>query len=270
MEKFNFKKKFGQNFLTDTNLLKAIVGDADVKGNENVLEIGAGAGTLTRELAKSTSGKVLSVEIDKTLQPILNENLKGLSNVEVVFDDILKVKPAELCAKFDNKPFKVVANLPYYISTPIIFYLIENDLPIESITIMLQKELADRIVAKVGTKDYGGISVILGLYGEIKKTRDVPRTLFTPRPNVDSSIITILINHNRRNDIKDISKVVKSCFAMRRKTLANNIMQAFKISREQANEILESIKIEPNARAETLDKDKFVLLTQKIRENKLI
>ena len=266
MEDFNFKKKFGQNFLSDVNLLRAIVRDAEISENDNVLEIGAGAGALTVELAKSTNGCVVAIEIDKTLQPILSEKLAGFKNVEVVFCDVLKIAPSDIAAKFDNKPFKVVANLPYYISTPIIFYLIENNLPIESITIMLQQELADRIVARPNTKDYGALSVILGLYGTVLKTRDVPRTMFTPRPNVDSSVITIKINSSVRNDIREISKVVKGCFALRRKTLANNLMSAFSLSRDEANEVLTSCDISPTARAETLEKEDFIKLKNALKE----
>lgn len=270
LDNFEFKKKYGQNFLKDTNLLRAIVADANVGENDNILEIGAGAGALTRELSRATKGKVLSVEIDKTLQPILAENLKDCSKVEIIFGDILKISPKEIEQKFAGEPFRVVANLPYYISTPIIFYLIESELKIKSITVMLQKELADRICAQPNTKDYGGISVVLGLYGEVKKTRDVPRALFTPQPNVDSAIISLEINPNHADNIVEISRVVKACFAMRRKTLANNLMQGFNLPRETANSILDTCEIPQNARAETLQKEQFVRLTSILKKENLI
>lgn len=263
---FQFKKKFGQNFLTDTNLLHAICNDAGIEENDNVLEIGAGAGALTAQLAKSTKGKILSIEIDKQLEPILKENLSQFNNIEILFADILKVDKKIISEKMENKPFRVVANLPYYISTPIIFYLIESDLPIKSITVMLQKELADRICASSGSKDYGGISVVLGLYGKVCKTRDVSRKLFTPQPNVDSSIIHIEIDKNLSCDIKQVSKVVKTCFAMRRKTLTNNLIQGFNLTRECAENILNSVNINPNSRAESLEKQKYIELTQKLKD----
>lgn len=270
LENFEFKKKYGQNFLKDSNLLRAIVNDAGVSENDNILEIGAGAGALTCFLVAATKKKVLSVEIDKSLEPILAENLAKYDNVELIFGDILKISPAEIAEKFAGEPFRVVANLPYYISTPIIFYLIESGLKIKSITVMLQKELADRISAKPNTKDYGGISVVLGLYGSVKKTRDVPRTLFTPQPNVDSAIISLEIDSQHASNIVEISKVVKICFAHRRKTLANNLMSGFNISREKANKILASCEILETARAETLEKNCFVRLTEILKRENLI
>ena len=267
---FKFKKKYGQNFLTDTNLLRAIVGDAGVQENDNVLEIGAGAGALTEQIALATSGKVVSIEIDRELEPILKKNLSKYSNVEIVFGDILRIAPSEIAAKFEGKPFRVVANLPYYISTPIIFYLIESALPITSITVMLQKELADRICAVPNTKDYGGITVILGLYGSIRKCRDVPRNMFTPQPNVDSSILSINIDENHRADISDISKTVKICFAMRRKTITNNLMHGLNQPRDRVEQVLFECGIDATARAESLDKENYIALTQTLKQQNLI
>lgn len=267
---FQFKKKFGQNFLTDTNLLRAICGDAGICENDNVLEIGPGAGALTSQIAQSTKGKVLAVEIDTTLRPILEGNLSKYSNVEVMFCDILRVKKEEIASKFNNQPFRVVANLPYYISTPIIFYLIESGLLIKSITVMLQKELADRICAKAGTKDYGGISVVLGLYGKVQKTRDASRKLFNPQPNVDSSVVHIEIDQNQVQNITQISQVVKMCFAMRRKTLSNNLMQGLGVPRAEIDSILNEIGISPTARAESLEKESYILLTNKLQAKNLL
>ncbi len=270
MEKFNFKKKYGQNFLTDTNLLRAIVSDAGVGARDNVLEIGAGAGALTTQLAEATSGKIVSVEIDRELQPILEKNLGAYPNIQLVFGDILKIAPEEIAARFNNEPFRVVANLPYYISTPIIFYLIESGLAIKSITVMLQQELVDRIVAVPNTKDYGGISVILGLYGRVTKTRDVPRTLFTPQPNVDSSILSIEIFPDRQEGIVEISKVVKMCFSMRRKTLSNNLVHGLGVPRAEVDKVLTECGIEPSARAESLLREKYIALTTALKNAKFI
>ena len=267
---FKFKKKYGQNFLTDTNLLRAIVEDAGVQESDNVLEIGAGAGALTEQIALATSGKVVSIEIDRELELILKSKLSKYSNVELVFGDILRITPDEIAAKFGGQPFRVVANLPYYISTPIIFYLIESALSITSITVMLQKELADRICAAPNTKDYGGITVILGLYGTVSKCRDVPRTMFTPQPNVDSSILSIKIDENRRTDIKDISKTVKMCFAMRRKTITNNLMHGLNLPRDRVEQVLSACGIDASARAESLDKERYIALTQSLKQQNLI
>ena len=268
LENFKFKKKFGQNFLTDTNLLKAIVSDAGVGEGDNVLEIGTGAGALTEQICLATpKGKVVSVEIDKTLQNYLLDKFKNQNNLELVFGDVLKIEPNVIAEKFNNEPFRVVANLPYYISSPIIFYLIESDLKVKSITIMLQKELVDRLTADVGTKDYGALTVILNLYGVVRKTRDVPRALFTPRPNVDSGVVSIELNGNIKN-IKQIAKVVKASFMMRRKTLANNIMQNLGLNREQTQKILTECNLPLEIRAERLSIQDFIKLADKIGEIK--
>lgn len=261
---FKFKKKFGQNFLKDTNLLRAIVADAKVQDNDNVLEIGAGAGALTTQIcAVVTKGKVVSVEIDYTLREFLLTKFANTANIEFVFGDILRIPTEEIMAKFGGKPFKVVANLPYYISSPIIFYLIESGLPIQSITVMLQKELVDRITAIPGGKDYGALTVILSLYGRVTKTRDVPRQMFTPMPNVDSAILNIEIQPTSL-PIISIAKVVKACFAMRRKTLVNNLIEGLKLSREEAYRVLTKLNLPLDIRAEKLDKNQFVALSQEI------
>ena len=268
LENFKFKKKFGQNFLSDVNLLKAIVSDAKVSENDNILEIGTGAGALTEQIcAVATKGKVVSIEIDKTLIDFLTEKFKAQKNLELVFGDILKIDNKTIAEKFNNEPFRVVANLPYYISSPIIFYLIESELKVKSITIMLQKELVDRITASVGTKDYGALTVILNLYGKVKKTRNVPRTLFTPKPNVDSGVLNIELDPKVEN-IREVSKVVKACFMMRRKTLANNLTQNLGLNREQVQTILQEINLASDIRAERLSPQDFVKLTEKIGEIK--
>lgn len=263
---FRFKKKFGQNFLRDTNLLRAIVSDAKVASDDNVLEIGAGAGALTEQIAAACpEGKLVSVEIDNTLREFLTDKFADKPNVEIVFGDILKIDPVDIAAKFNNQPFRVVANLPYYISSPIIFYLIESGLKIKSITVMLQKELVDRITATPGGKDYGAISVVLALYGVATKTRDVPRQLFTPMPNVDSAILHLDIVDTDL-PIRDIARIVKICFAHRRKTLANNLMVGLNIPRETANSVLAQCGLPPEIRAERLDKQQYIDLTKVISE----
>ena len=259
-KKFMFKHKYGQNFLTDANLLKSIVNDANISEKDNVLEIGAGAGTLTRYILERTKNKVVAVEIDKTLQPILEENLKN-SSVQLEFCDFLKIKPEQIKKWFNGEKFKVVANLPYYISTPILFYLIDNQLPVESITVMLQLELAQRLSAKPGTKDYGALTVLLSMISNVSLTRKVSKKLFLPEPKVDSAVVNINFNYNKFDvDFKLISKFIKNCFMMRRKTLINNIMNSYNITREEIKNIFNMLNINENARAENLTDVQFVEL----------
>ena len=259
-KKFMFKHKYGQNFLTDANLLKSIVNDANISEKDNVLEIGAGAGTLTRYILERTKNKVVAVEIDKTLQPILEENLKN-SSVQLEFCDFLKIKPEQIKKWFNGEKFKVVANLPYYISTPILFYLIGNQLPVESITVMLQLELAQRLSAKPGTKDYGALTVLLSMISNVSLTRKVSKKLFFPEPKVDSAVVNINFNYNKFDvDFKLISKFIKNCFMMRRKTLINNIMNSYNITREEIKNIFNMLNINENARAENLTDVQFVEL----------
>ena len=262
---FQFKHKFGQNFITDTNLLKAIVGDSDIKSDDCVLEIGAGAGTLTKEICQKTQAKVISVEIDKKLKPILEQNLASFKNLELIFDDILKLSPQKLKDLFDNKPFKVVANLPYYISTPIIFYLLENSFNLKSITVMLQLEVAKRLTAPVGTKDYGALTILLQFLGEVSLTRKVPRTLFVPQPNVDSAIVRLdLIKKDFGITYLEFAPFIKACFSMRRKTLENNIISSFPISRDEFKSACLKLNIKDNVRAENLDIFQFVSLFKEL------
>lgn len=262
---FEFKHSLGQNFITDTNLLKAIVSDAGVAGDDNVLEIGAGAGTLTSEICRATKGKVVSVEIDKSLKPILENNVK-FENLTFQFKDILKVDPDDIKSWFQNKPFKVVANLPYYISSPIIFYLLENDFNLTSITVMLQLEVAQRLSAKKNTKDYGALTILLDLLGKVTLTRKVPKTLFTPQPKVDSAVVRIDIIKNKFDvPFLEVASLVKSSFAMRRKTLANNLLKAYNLSREQIENVLTKSNIDVKLRAENLDTKDYVVLFKNLK-----
>ena len=220
MSEFVFKKKFGQNFISDTNLLNAIVKDAGITKDDEVLEIGAGAGSLTKAIS-SVAKKLVSFEIDKDLQEKLLA--LDLANVEFVFGDFMKSTMQEVEAKFENG-FKVVANLPYYITTPIIFRLLEESKKVKSLTIMVQKEVAERVCAPVGGKDYGILTVMTNFYGNPKISRIVGRKMFYPEPNVDSAILHIDIERKFENvDSARFSKFVKACFSMRRKTLLNNL-----------------------------------------------
>ena len=256
---FRFNKQFGQNFIFDKNLLSAIVKDSGITKQDDVLEIGAGAGTLTKIIASSAK-KVVSYEIDKNLVPILQENLAEVENSNVVFADALKTDIFEIENNFDGE-YKIVANLPYYITTPLIFKFIEQTKKVQSITIMVQKEVADRLVAKKGSKDYGTISIILDFYGNVKILRNVPRRMFIPPPNVDSAMVQIDLVKNKFDANEDIfKKLVHSAFAMRRKTLLNNLSQGFGISKFEVEEILTQAKLSPTIRGEQLSTEDYVRL----------
>jgi len=219
----NFKKKFGQNFIFDKNLLAAIVKDADIKSDDEVLEIGAGAGTLTEIISQNTK-KVVSFEIDNDLQAQLNS--LNLKNTTFVFGDVMKFSIEEIEKAFEGK-YKMIANLPYYITTPIIFKFINESQNIESLCIMVQKEVAERIVAKKGNKDYGVLSIMIDFYGKAEIKRIVERKMFYPVPNVDSAVCLIKIDKNKHKGIdgNGFYKFIQNCFLMRRKTLRNNLLK---------------------------------------------
>lgn len=260
MKDFVFKKKYGQNFLSDKNLLKAICGDAGVDKNTEVLEIGAGAGSLTEVLSESAK-KVVSFEIDKDLQDqLLGLNLK---NVNFVFDDFMKVKMDEVEKMFGGQ-FKVVANLPYYITTPIIFRLLEESEKVTSLTIMVQKEVAEKICCKVGSGDYGIPTVVTAIYGNARITRIVGRQMFYPAPNVDSAILHIEIDRNKfpELDKRAFAKFVRACFAMRRKTLLNNLGALY--NKNRLKEVLGEETL--SRRAESFSLNAFVELYKKCQE----
>lgn len=256
MIEHNFKKKFGQNFLTDTNLLSAIVSDAGITKEDQVLEIGAGAGALTTELAKRAK-KVVSFEIDTDL--ISHLNSLGLANTEFVFEDALKKDIKEIEGYFDDN-YKLVANLPYYITTPLIFKFLENSTKLTSLTIMVQKEVAERIVANCGGKDYGILTVMINFFGFAKITRIVNRKLFYPEPNVDSALVRIDLQKNKfpNVDRQKFSSLIKGAFSMRRKTLLNNLSSALSISKENLQKSLPHFDL--SKRAETLNIDDFIQL----------
>ena len=262
---FRFNKQFGQNFIFDKNLLTAIVKDSNISKQDDVLEIGPGAGTLTKIIAEY-SRKVVSYEIDKNLVPILEQNLQGVENSKVIFSDALKTDIKDIESNFDGE-YKIVANLPYYITTPLIFKFIEQTKKVQSITIMVQKEVADRLIAKKGSKDYGTISIILDFYGKVKVLRNVPRRMFIPPPNVDSAMVQIEIIKNKYDADEELfKKIVHSAFAMRRKTLQNNLSQGFGISKSQVEEILNKADFVATIRGEQLSTEDYVKLTNVMRE----
>lgn len=257
---FKFNKKFGQNFITDTNLLDAIVADAGVTENDTVIEIGTGAGTLTRAIAQKAK-KVISFEIDQNLRPVLDFSLKGLNNVEVVFADVLScgIKKVE---SFAEGSYKVVANLPYYITTPILMEFLENSENLTSMTVMIQKEVALRLAASPATKDYGRITLAVEFFGNASLTRTVSRKMFVPQPNVDSAIVRIDKNPRFDTDRKLFSKVVKAAFSMRRKVLTTCLASGLNVSKEKAAEFISALGKPLTVRGEELSVHDFVRLTE--------
>lgn len=261
---FVHKKRYGQNFLTDINLLKAIVSDAGVDNNSEVLEIGPGLGSLTNELSLSAK-KVVSYEIDRELIPILNTKFEN-SNVKIINSDIMNVTIDDIEENFDNK-YVLVANLPYYITTPIIFKFIEQSKKIYRLVVMVQEEVAQKICAKADDKNYGITSVLLDAVGDCKITRKVNRKLFTPIPNVDSAILRIDLHKKYDIDFKKFSSLVNNSFAMRRKTLVNNLIASYKLSREEADGYLLKLDMPTTSRAENLTTDQFVKLYNLMFDN---
>lgn len=259
---FHFNKALGQNFITDANLLDAIVADSGINGDDTVVEIGTGAGTLTRAIAK-VAKKVYSFEVDRNLQPVLALSLQGVDNAEVIFRDVLKMKDDELKSVVGDS-FKVVANLPYYITTPFAMRFIESSLDVRSITIMVQKEVALRFVAKPNTADYSAITLAIEMAGDAKITRNVSRNMFFPAPNVDSAVVRIDIDRTKLDgeNAPLLHKLVRSSFAMRRKTLANNLSVAFQIDKQEAGKLIEEAGFSPMVRGEALSLDDYKKLTK--------
>lgn len=267
---FRFNKRFGQNFITDTNLLTSIVDKAGVDEGDTVLEIGVGAGTLTRALAEKAD-KIYGYEIDENLRPVLEESLSGLKNVQIIFKDLMKVSTSEIESKIGGK-YKLVANLPYYITTPVIIKFIEEAENLQSITVMVQSEVAERICAKENTPEYGSITAGIDVIGDAKIVAKVPRTMFYPVPNVDSAVVRIDINKQKyvltsRKAYRDVLRVA---FSSRRKTLVNNLTRDFSLQREVAETALLSCGIDIKARGESLSTQKFVALTEYLVKNKII
>lgn len=262
---FSFKKQFGQNFITDKNLLLSIVALAGVEKQDTVVEIGCGAGTLTRALAESAK-KVLSFEIDKSLQPVLASTLSGYDNAEVIFRDFMKQDIAELESEIGA--YKVVANLPYYLTTPLIAKIIEQSKLCQSLTVMVQEEVADRLCARENTPEYGAITASIALRARAEKVKRVPRNMFFPVPDVDSAVVRLTIEDGRFpvKDIETYKKTVRAAFLSRRKTLVNNLMSVFGFSRSRAEEVVAASGIDLKARGETLSPAKFAALSDLIYE----
>ena len=258
LNNFKFNKKYGQNFIFDTNLLSAIVRDSGVAKDDEVLEIGAGAGTLTETLSK-TCKNVVAYEIDNNLKDILSEKFSNKDNVKIIFADALKTNLCEIENNFKNK-YNIVANLPYYITTPLIFKFIESK-KVQSITIMVQKEVAERMVANVNTSDYGILTVMLNFYGDVKITRIVKRQCFTPMPNVDSAVVKISLKI-AICDSKIFSDIVHKSFAMRRKTILNNLSAGYKVDKNIILEWLYRNNLNASSRAENLRVEDYVNLTK--------
>ncbi len=263
------KKKFGQNFLTDQNILKQIVAASRVTKEDAVIEIGGGLGALTEVLAIN-AGKVLTYEIDKDLVPILKNNLQAFGNVIILNEDILKVDIAKDIEQYlnDFKNIYVVANLPYYITTPIILKLLEADTRISRYVVMMQLEVADRICGKPKTKDYNALSVVVAYRAKATKVLKVPRTVFIPAPNVDSAVVCLDVYQEMPikalND-EDFYKLLRISFMQRRKTFYNNLILGY--DKEFVKKMLEDLRIKPSIRAEALELKDFVLLSDYITQN---
>ena len=260
---FNFNKAFGQNFIFDTNLLEKIVDDADVDDSTTVLEIGCGAGTLTRQIAKRVK-KVVGYEIDNNLKPILAENLRDCDNVEIVFKDVMKESTSQIEEKLGDN-YVIVANLPYYITTPILFKFLTEATKLKRFVIMVQLEVAQRLCAKEGTSDYGAITVEIDSIANAKITRIVKKNMFTPAPKVDSAIVKI--DFTNKYDIISrgvLQKLIRGAFQMRRKTLANNLKNTFGFASDVIDQILSDMGLAVGVRGESLSTTQFVELSNYI------
>ncbi len=266
---FAFQKKFGQNFLIDSNILESIVSAADITKDDFVLEIGPGIGTMTQYLCEAAR-QVVAVEIDKMLIPILKDTLSEYDNVEVINQDVLKLDIKALAQEKNNgKPIKVVANLPYYITTPIIMGLFESKVPIESITIMVQKEVADRMQTGPGSKDYGALSLAVQYYADAKVQLNVSASCFMPRPNVDSAVIKLTTHEKPVVDVDEtlMFKVIRASFNQRRKTLVNGLKNSSELdyTKEEIVQAIKAIGKEENIRGEKLTLEEFAALSNSLK-----
>ncbi len=270
---FNFQKKYGQNFLIDTHILEKIVDSADITKDDCILEIGPGIGTMTQYLADRAK-QVIAVEIDKKLIPILEETLSDYNNVSIINEDILKLDINELATKYNNsKPIKVVANLPYYITTPIIMNLFESKVPLDSITVMVQKEVAMRMKAVAGTKDYGALSLAVAYYSEPEIVTNVPPNCFMPRPKVASTVIRLKKHTNNQIKVENeklMFDLIRASFNQRRKTLVNSLNNASNLpfNKEKISSALEMLNLSTNIRGEKLSLDLFAKLSDILNKSK--
>ena len=263
LQKYNFvfQKRFGQNFLIDENVLRKIAEASELTKEDLVIEIGPGIGTLTQYLAEYAR-EVIAVEIDKALIPILNDTLKDWQNVQVIQEDILKIDLKKLINERNKgQPVKIVANLPYYITTPIIMKILEEHIPVSRMTFMMQKEVAERIGASPGTKDYGALSLAVNYYASVSHTAEVPPSCFIPRPKVSSSVITLSVYDQpplRAKDEKLLFRLIRASFNQRRKTFANSVKNGLSYDRERTESILVQMGLPPNIRGEALTLDQFI------------
>ena len=267
---FSFKKNFGQNFLVDERVLDKIVSAADINENDLVIEVGPGIGTLTQAMAKK-AGKVISVEIDKTLVPILGELLEDYNNIEIINEDILKVDINEIIENHKGMNVKMAANLPYNITTPIIMGILEKHIPMDSLTVMIQKEVAYRMNAKHSTKDYGSLSLVTQYYCEPYLVANVPQNCFMPRPNVDSAVIKLSILKEPRIKVKNekfMFDFIKAGFSQRRKTLVNCIFNSglVTLNKEELGKVLNELGYDERVRGESLTLEDYGKISDKMLE----
>ncbi|KRG11397.1 16S rRNA (adenine(1518)-N(6)/adenine(1519)-N(6))-dimethyltransferase RsmA [Staphylococcus sp. NAM3COL9] len=269
---FNFKKSLGQNFLIDVNIIQKIIDASDIGENTGVIEIGPGMGSLTEQLAKNAK-KVVAFEIDQRLIPVLKDTMGPYDNVEIINEDILKADIAHYVAEHltDCDNIMVVANLPYYITTPILLNLMQQNLPIDGYVVMMQKEVGERLNAQVGTKAYGSLSIVTQYYTETSKVLTVPKTVFLPPPNVDSIVVKLMKRQTPEVDIDnedEFFKMTKAAFSQRRKTISNNYQSLFvdgKANKEIIKKWLEISDIDPRRRGETLSIKEFAKLYNELK-----
>ncbi len=257
---FTFSKKFGQNFLTDEHLLCDIVRLAGVTKDDTVVEVGTGAGTLTRAISLA-AGRVLSFEIDRSLEPVLSETLSGCDNIELIMDDVTKWTDEELDAATGTN-YKVVANLPYYITTPLLLMFLTRKNKPRSVTVMVQEEMAERICATEKKGDYGALSVGVALRGKAQIIKRVPRFEFTPPPNVDSAVVRIDLYDEPIAESKKLDTLIMRAFAMKRKTLVNNLSSGYSVDKQTVKYWLKTLGKSETARAEELSPEEFVKLAE--------
>ena len=266
---FKFSKSLGQNFLIDTNVIDRILEGARVQEGDYVIEVGPGIGTLTKEMGR-TAEKVVAIEIDKTLIPILEETLSDFPNIEVVNQDILKVDVQELVEeKLNGGPVKLIANLPYYITTPIVMKFLEEDIPVTDIVVMVQKEVADRMNAQPNSKDYGALSVAVQYYCDTEIVAKAPRHMFMPQPNVDSTVIGLHVREEKKYNVDNeevFFKTVKASFGQRRKTLLNSLGGLGFLNKDEIRTALQEANIDEKRRGETLSIEEFASLSNAVNK----
>ncbi len=271
IQKYNFvfQKRFGQNFLIDENIIRKIIDASEITNEDLVIEIGPGIGTLTQYIAER-AGEVVAIEIDKALIPVLEETLKDWPNVTIINQDILKIDLRKLITdRNKGQPAKIIANLPYYITTPIIMKVLEEQIPVSSMIFMMQKEVAERIEAAPGTKEYGALSLAVNYYSEISHVSEVPPNCFIPRPNVSSRVICMKKYEKppvRAENEELLFRLIRASFNQRRKTFANSVRNALSYDREKTEEILVQMGLPPNIRGEALTLNQFTQIADKLQK----